>query len=701
MSLIQKIRDRGAWIMFTLIALALIAFILQDRALGGGRGSFFSSSTTIGKINGVTIERGYFDSKVALMEKMYGQQAGNREQIIGNAWNQEIEKVINEQEYKKLGLTVSAKELTELMFDPQNSPLKREFTDEATGQFNVEKAKQAFAQIKKSKNAEQVEMINEGYINPTIQNKLRTKYSDLLQQSVYVPKWMIEKTQSDNNAVSSISYVSVPYNTIVDSTIKVSDDEIMTYAQKHHVEYDKDEESRAISFVTFDATPSGTDSANTLTQVTNLKGDFTNNSDAKAYLGKVGTEIAYKDGYFSKAKVESAKKDSIIKLGIGQTYGPYLEGNNYVIAKLLGTKQWPDSAKVRHILIATTDSRSGQQLKSDSAAKKSADSIEAAIKAGANFEELCTKYSDDPGSKTKGGLYDFFPQGQMVAPFNEFSFDKPVGSKGVVKTDFGYHYIEVLGQKNPQPAYKIAYLAKPIIASAETVSAANTAAQQFSVTVKSKEQLEEEAKKLNKTAQTSNEVKESDTYVGGLGQSRQLVRWVYEHKEGETSEPFEVNDKYVVAIITGISKPGLPPASVLRPQVENLVKTQKKAKQIVDTKFKGSSLEEIAKSAGVTVQRADSITFQNAFIPGAGMETKVVGAAFNKTLKGKVSETIVGNSGVYAIKVENIGAKSSVVDAQQTKQMLQQGQRSGFYRSSAALRKSATIKDLRTSNKYF
>jgi peptidyl-prolyl cis-trans isomerase D len=146
---------------------------------------------------------------------------------------------------------------------------------------------------------------------------------------------------------------------------------------------------------------------------------------------------------------------------------------------------------------------------------------------------------------------------------------------------------------------------------------------------------------------------------------------------------------------------GLPPASVLRPQVENLVKIQKKAKQILDTKFKGSSLEEIAKNAGVTVQRADSLTFQNAFIPGAGMETKVVGAAFNKTLKGKVSETIVGNSGVYAIKVENIGAKSSVVDAQQTKQMLQQGQRSGFYRSSAALRKAATIKDLRTSNKYF
>ena len=190
MSVIQKIRDKGAWIMFGLIAIALISFILQDRALGGGRGGIFTNTTTLGKINGVSIERADFETKLSMMEKMYGQQAGNREQLIPNVWNQEVERIINEQEYNKLGLIVSDKELSDILFDPQQSPLKREFTDEKTGIFDITKAKQIMAQMKKSKNAEQIEMINEAYLKPTIQQKLHSKYNDLLQQSVYIPKWL-------------------------------------------------------------------------------------------------------------------------------------------------------------------------------------------------------------------------------------------------------------------------------------------------------------------------------------------------------------------------------------------------------------------------------------------------------------------------------------------------------------------------------
>ncbi len=696
MSVIQKIRDKGAWIMFGLIAIALISFILQDRALGGGRGGIFTNTSTLGKVNGVTIERVDFENELATMQKLYGQQAGNREQLIPNVWNQDVERIINNQEYDKLGLTVSDKELSDILFDPQQSPLKREFTDEKTGVFDVDKAKQIITQVKKSKNAEQIEMINEAYLKPTIEQKLRSKYSDLLQHSVYIPKWLVEKTQADNNAIASISYVAVPYNTIIDSTIKVSDDEIVAYAQKHHKEYDKEEETRGITYVAFDATPSGADSAATLASISALKGDFVATKDEKAYLGKVGSEIAFKNGYFSKAKVESAKKDSIFKLGIGQTYGPYLDGNNYVIAKLIGTKNWPDSAKVRHILIATTDPKSGQQIKEDSVAKKLADSIQTAIAGGANFDQLCAKYSADPGSKDKGGVYDFFPQGQMVPEFNEFAFDKAVGSKGVVKTDYGYHYIEVLGQKNPQPAYKIAYLAKPIIASSETVSAASTAAAQFSSQNKSLQDFNDNAKKINKAGLTANEIKENDSYVGALGQSRELVRWVYTHDKGDVSEPFEVGDKYVVAIETSINKPGLPDVSVLRPQVESLARNEKKAKQIIESKFKGASLEAISQSTGTPVTKADSLIFTNAFIPGLGMENKVIGAAFNKNLKGKVSEAIAGSSGVYAIRVENIGAKSTTTDEQTLKQTLLQQQRSAFYRGGDALRKAATIKDYRS-----
>jgi peptidyl-prolyl cis-trans isomerase D len=200
MSVIQRIRDKGAWIIFGIIALALIAFILQDGVRRGG--STFSNTTTIGKVNGEKIERADFEEKLQLQEKMYASQGAQREQLIGSLWNQEIERVVLGQEYAKLGLQVSPKELSDILFGA-NSPLKQEFTDPKTGEFLVNNAKQAFAQLKKSKDANQVKMINSVYIDPSIQQALRTKYQNLLIQAAYVPKWMLEKQQADNNAVTS------------------------------------------------------------------------------------------------------------------------------------------------------------------------------------------------------------------------------------------------------------------------------------------------------------------------------------------------------------------------------------------------------------------------------------------------------------------------------------------------------------------
>ena len=151
MSVIQRIRDKGAWIVFAIIALALIAFILQD---GVGRGgSAFSNSSVIGKVNGEKIERLDFESKLAMQERMYGAQGAQRDQLIGALWNQEVEKLVLTQEYRKLGLQVSPKELSDILFGA-NSPLRQEFTDPNTGEFKVAEAKQAFSQLKKSTNKE-------------------------------------------------------------------------------------------------------------------------------------------------------------------------------------------------------------------------------------------------------------------------------------------------------------------------------------------------------------------------------------------------------------------------------------------------------------------------------------------------------------------------------------------------------------------
>ena len=363
---------------------------------------------------------------------------------------------------------------------------------------------------------------------------------------------------------------------------------------------------------------------------------------------------------------------------------------------MLGTKQWPDSAKVRHILVATSDPRNGQQVRPDSVAKKLIDSIETAVKAGADFGALVTKYSDDQGSKDKAGVYEFFPQGQMVVPFNDFAFDKPVGSKGVVKTDFGYHYMEVLAQKNINPVYKIAYLSKAILTSNETETAASTAAAQFAVSSKSAKDFNANAMKENRAVQLASEIKQNDFSITGLGQSRQLVRWIYEHSAGDVSEPTQIGDKYVVALVSAVNKAGLMSVAEARPTVETILRNEKKAKQIIETKYKGNTLEAYSSSTGAPVLRADSLSFAAPFISGVGSEPKIIGAAFNKTLSGKVSEPIAGATGVFAIKVESNGTKAAATDPITVKQNLIQAAKMSSYRGFDALRKAATIKDNRS-----
>jgi peptidyl-prolyl cis-trans isomerase D len=692
MSIIQRIRDKGAWVLFGIIALALIAFILQDGVRQGS--GLFTNTTMLGEVNGRPILKVQFDEKLNDLEKIDAGQSGPREILMEQLWNQEVDQLILKDQYEKLGLMVSPKELAEILFG-SNSPLKQEFTDPATGEFRANDARNAIAQSKRNKDPNYIKTINSTYINPTVERILRIKYQSMILQSSYVPKWLLEKQKTDNNSIATMSYVYYPYTAFPDSAAKVTDDDIAAYVKQHANEYQKEEETRNITYVSFSAAPSSSDSANVYNELMSLKDSFAATSDPGLFLAKNSSALPFYNSYFSKSRIQQINKDSLVRIPVGSVYGPYVDGNNYVLAKMINAKTWPDSAKVRHILIAFNDPNTRQPIRNDSMASKLADSIRNAIITGADFTALCSRYSNDPGSKDKGGVYDFFPQGQMVEEFNEFAFDKPVGSKGIVKTDFGYHYMEVLGQKNPSPAYKIAYLAKPILAGTETEAAASSAAAQFMAAAKNARKFADEATRLKKPLQSIADIRQNDYSVGTLGQSRTLVRWIYQNDVADISEPTMIGDQVIVALINGIFPKGTITVAEARPLVENLVRNEKKAKIIVTTKFKGKNLGEIAKNIQAPVQKADTLFFSAPFIPGIGNEPAVVGAAFNKAQIGKTSTPIRGTTGVFAIQTESAGARPSMQDTDSFKQSLMQLLRSGSFRSQDALRKAANIKDNR------
>jgi peptidyl-prolyl cis-trans isomerase D len=690
MSIIQNIRERGAWIIFTIIVIALVAFILQD---GVGRQNRGSDTNSLGSVNGAEIKKSEFEQKVEIQVQNYASQGIKREQIIGFLWNQEVDLLLFKSEQQKLGITVGNKELNDVLFGNE-SPFKQEFTDRATGEFKVNDARQAIAQIKKSKNKDQINQIENFYIAPSIENRQRSKYQALVIKGIQLPKWLSDKEFAETKAISNISFVGVPYNSITDSTIKVSNQEVETYLKENAPAYQVDETTRNISFVSFSAAPSHNDSVAAYTQAVTLKDDFKKTTDVVAFLNKVGSENVYYNSFLSKNRIQVPQKDSILSLPIGGVFGPYLDSKNYTIAKVVGVTQWPDSVSVRHILIATINPQNGQQIKIDSIANKSADSISVAIKGGASFDALCQQYSDDQGSKPLNGKIEMFPQAQMTPIFNDFSFSNPVGTKQVIKTEFGYHYVEVLKQTPRIPAYKIAYLSKPLLPSSETINAASTAAAQFATSCTDQKSFNTNAVKINKQALPATGIKLNDFSIQGVGESRTMVRWVFDKDVNDVSEPFEVVDNYLVAIITSEEKKGLMSAEAGRPQVEGIIRDQKKATTIKNT-FKGNTLEAYAASGKTAVQKLDSIVYSFSTLPNIGNEPKVVGAAFNKNLINKVSEPIAGNTGVFVVSVSALGAKATQQDPSLFKDETLQRLRNVMFRTNVALKKVANIKDNR------
>lgn len=708
MSIIQKIRDKAAVFLTSMIAISLIGFLVQDAFVGGTSGFFNGQASSVGSINGKKIDVMDFNRKVNLIEQNYRSQGMQTNEmmtqnIIENVWNNLVQEEIIKGETEKLGMTITPKELGATLFsDDAPQEFKQLFTDRNTGIFDVNAARNWFNNLKKNNKQEEVASIVEQLIKPIEMGLLTQKYASLFTQGSYVPKWMLEKMQSDNNGIASISFASIPYATIADTTIKVSDDEIKAYISKRKDEF-KQERVKGIVYVSFSANPTPEDSAKVYNQLSGLKSELSATPDVKAFITRNNSSIPFFEGFVLKSKLQMAAKDSIIAMSNGGVIGPYLDGSNFVLARKVETRKVPDSVKCRHILIGMVDPQTGQPTRTDTAARKKTDSIFAAIRSGGDFGSLARTLSEDQGSKANGGEYDFTStdMGNLAKEFADFVFYKPKGSMEIVKTTFGYHIIEVLNQKNFEDAYKVAYLSKPILASAETDASASNAATQFAGSSRDPKSFEANVAKMKLNKQVADNIRPLDFSAGPLS-SRALVKWIYDNKVGEVSEPFDLKDQYVVAMITNDLEEGTQPAPLARVIVEPTLRNQKKAEIIAKKAGAEKNLEKIAQILGGTTGRADTVRFSDPFVPNLGNETKVIGAAFNKKYLSTTSDMIDGQAGVYYIKVEQVGAlQNPFVDlAAQKKAMETQLKQYATYSTLESLRKSAKVDDKRSDAGY-
>ncbi len=708
MQIIQGIRDKGAAIVIVVIALSLIGFILMDAKQGSGK-MFGSSSSSIGKVNGSSIEQAEFSKRIKQKEEQEEQRSGQKTTIVRSAqirqevWDQMVAEKIFYAESEKLGIDFTSKELSAILSsnDPSNPLLQEQgMVDPNTGKIDEVKLREALNTIKKAK-GEQFEMINSRIVEPQKLTSISTKYFSLLNAAAYYPSWMEEKNKKENKNFASISYTAIPYTVIGDSTIKVTDGEIEAYINKHKEQF-KQEAGRLISYVTFSQLPSAADSLRTKEAVSALRTAFETEPNVKMFIARNTSVIDFDSNYIPKSKTTTNMIDSIIRLSQGSVYGPYVDKGSYVLAKILGTKTFPDSLKARHILIPVNDPKTGQPIMEDSVAKKKADSILAAIKSGSDFVVLAKMFGTD-GTKDTGGDLGFFGySAPMVEEFNQALFGKPVGTKEVIRTRFGYHVIELTAEKGSSPAYKIAYLAKEILASETTINTASLDATKLSA--------EKDLKKFDAYLQKAGIkkitlptlIKENDASIGQLQEARQLVRWVFEAKKGEICDPFSIGDQFVVAVVDKIQEEGVQDIQTARPMAERSIREEKKAVEIIKKIGNNPTLETAAAAYGKEVLTAgadSSIIFSARIINNIGDEPKLIGAAFNKDYQAKTSSPIVGKTGVYLIKVNNMGVKaedSPESAAQKRTQVTEELRNQSANNWFEGLKKRATIKDNRS-----
>jgi peptidyl-prolyl cis-trans isomerase D len=690
MAILGNIRKRSG-LLFIIIAGALFAFILGDLFSGG---TFNMDTTNVGSVNGKDIPLDDFRIKVDQTIQQQQQRGPvSHTQATNQVWDQEVNVALLNEEFIKLGIRIG-KAPIENFFKNNPSYASNPSFQDATGKFSLDKMKEFYNSSQNQKNF--LKMIEADAVT-SIKYQM---YNNLIKGGYFTTKADAKfKYELQNNKVT-FDFVQIPFSSIKDTDVKVSDDDIMAYMKKNEKKY-KAEETREVEFVIIEDKPSEADKSvikKDLDLIYNGDGvaeSFKTTTDIVDFVGK-NSDIPYDSTYYSKQDFPAEVADILYDLPAGQFHGPYLMGQYYAVSKAMGKKA-NAKARASHILISYTGSKAApKEPRTKEEAKAKANELLAQVNANSNMlTMLAFQFSDDQGSAQQGGDLNFFAPGAMVPPFNDFVFNNAIGKVGVVESEFGFHIIKITDK---QDAVRLATIAKKIIASQESSDKAYNSALQFEMDANDKS-FEETLKKSKMTAIPSVKVKINDEAVGQLGNQRQIVRWAFEKDTDINSiKNFDIaNTGYGIVRLKKIHDKGLLNLEDARAQIEPILKNQKKAERIIAS-IKGTSLASIATANKTTVQNAAGIAIENPSIP-TGYEPKVVGMAF-ASAPNKMSKPLEGSSGVYLVQTKSVAKAAAVKSYKEQITVLNQEGSQAANKVFNALKEKADIDDYRFRQRF-
>ncbi|MEM7160804.1 MAG: peptidylprolyl isomerase [Bacteroidota bacterium] len=680
MAVIGSIRKRST-LLILIIGGALFAFIIGE-FLNSSMSGPIGGTTSPGEVAGAEIGREEFSSKYSEIRLMYDyyqpDNSLSEEDYKRYAWSELVREKVFFPEISRSGIKVTQTELDEMMY---GDDALQEFKDNpqflTNGVFDGEMVRnyydQIFGQIG-DRNEQHSKILYKREINRIVNQRKEEKYQNMIKKGLFATSVEGRNEYDANNAAMDLSFVYKRYSTIADSTINVSDSDIQSYFNAHKEESRyQQQEARTIKYVSFSSKATQADIDSSAVLFAESKASKLGRDKDTSFVrsnNSTGSYIQYYNSNATDRYVPKGLGDDVVSFIENAEEGevsPVFKNSAETYLSMYKVKErieMPDSAKASHILIAFAGAEraAASVTRNPLQAQALADSLLDLVKASpSRFEELATEYSDGP-SATKAGDLGWFVPGVMAPAFNDYCFQNKKGDIDLVITSFGFHIIDIKDQASTSvPTTRFVQIDKEIKPSKETRTAAYNRASRFRFDVKDQgiDAFEAKAEEENITVETASRLSTRTRTLPNIGESERVVTWSYraDSEQGSISEPFEVDNQYLVAILTEKIHKGDPVLEYLKEDMKAKVLAEKKAAIIQDEWAGFSSLEDIAELTGGNVQKGNSVNFSKSAIAGMDPEPSVIGS-----LAGAEEGSIFfidGDNGVAAVRIDAITGLST------------------------------------------
>jgi len=634
MASLQRIRNHGA-LLIAIVGLAMLAFILGD-FLNSGSSFFNRSRENVGEIEGQKIHYTEYEAAKEQLTEVYKIESGRTDfdedtyaQIRNQVWNMYVMDYTLRAQAEKIGMDITADELTELCVGENVHQIirgRRAFMGE-DGQFSREAVKGLISAINnESDDAENANLKQAKdywlYWEKAVRiSYMQEKYTALLQHLLKANSLDAEYAFNGRQNGVVVDYVMKPYFAVADSLVKVSESDIKKLYNKHKEQY-KQTPNRAIKYIAFDIVPSEDDFKAAETMMNNLQEEFKTTDDISLVVN-TNSDIMYDGRDYSEETVPAQFKEFAFAKGAkaGDCTEILFENNTYSMARIMQAGySLPDSVELKAI----------------------------AVEEGQEDQEL-----------------GWFKASDLPKNIAEPALNGKRGERFTVAQGMGEQTFEILELGKPTPKVKLAILAREVTPSSKTYSVIYNNAKQFIVNNNNAEALEAAAQEAGMTVVPQYNLTATTDKVGQLKGSRAIVRWAFEAKEGAVSDVFECGQQFIVAALTEVNDGEYRSLNAVRAELTYEATNNAKAAYLMKQLKGVESLEAAAENLGQSIQHVERVALGDSRLGNAGMEPAVIGKAIAQG-ENALSEPIQGNMGVFVVKTgaANNAAETFVAESE-------------------------------------